>query len=143
MEKVSISKFREAPYRGFGGKGKNIAYQLPMFGGNAVYQARAILGLEVMDDYNNLRIHTPIIASSITTNTNVFYPNPTRGDIMINHKCENNCYVEIYDLTGRLVLKQILDGKLLSVKTIPSGSYVFKLKSGNVLISEELVNIIK
>jgi hypothetical protein len=123
---------------------ENIAYQLPMFSGNAVYQARAILGLEVMDDYSNLRVRAPQnIASSINTKTNVFYPNPTRSEIMINHNCENNCIIEIYDLTGRLVFMENIVDNVISVKSLTAGTYIFKLREGNEIKNEELINVLR
>jgi hypothetical protein len=117
---------------------------LPLLGGSAVYQARAILGLEIIDDYSNLRVRAPQnIASSINTKTNVFYPNPTRSEIMINHNCENNCIIEIYDLTGRLVFMENIVDNVISVKSLTAGTYIFKLREGNEIKNEELINVLR
>jgi hypothetical protein len=121
---------------------ENIAYQLPLFGGNAVYQARAILNLELIDDYSNLRFRNIKNETLTAVKSNIFYPNPAKNEISINYNCGNECIVEIYDLTGSLVLIKMFDNKTLSVKTLVSGSYIFKLKSGNIIIADELITII-
>jgi hypothetical protein len=223
MEKVSISKFREAPYRGFGGDIpedvvyqsfyntmdagiigekeyitslirdedytnalaavtamndtnlleynfkvvneiyinccvsdttemtetqklilENIAYQLPLLGGSAVYQARAILGLEIIDDYSNFRIRNSQ-SNDVTKDEklNIFYPNPAKNELWINYHCDNKCVVELFDLTGRSVKSISLNGNSFSIKDIPSGSYLIVLRRNNELITREIVQIIR
>jgi hypothetical protein len=111
---------------------------------NIDYQARAILGLEIMDDYSNLRIRNPKSTyTSKSLRANIFYPNPARDEIFINYIGVNDCAVEIYDMTGRLIFKQTLPDKKISVKSLSPGSYIFKLINGKKILAEELINVIK
>ena len=68
------------------------------------------------------------------------YPNPANDQVMIslNHVNEN-MYVELIDVTGRLVATKNVEkgSKLINIdtSTLPSGIYNYRLKSENGLIS--------
>ncbi|MBA3901794.1 MAG: T9SS type A sorting domain-containing protein [Bacteroidetes bacterium] len=138
-EDVVYQNFYSTMDAGIVGEKENITALI-----NAVYQARAILGLEVMDDYSNLRIRNPKSTyTSKSLRANIFYPNPARDEIFINYIGVNDCAVEIYDMTGRLIFKQTLPDKKISVKSLSPGSYIFKLIIGKKILAEELINVIK
>lgn len=70
---------------------------------------------------------TVTAASGIDENyseTLTIYPNPTSGTIYLKGLIPANSTARIYDLTGRMVLEQILDGQEIDISSISNGAYL-------------------
>ena len=86
----------------------------------------------------------------IQTNTPAYliYPNPTTGDLFISRSdvYEGHLDIEVYDLSGRLVLQKSLsvqDG-LTELKTsFDSGLYQLKIISSDGVISVQKITVSK
>lgn len=65
------------------------------------------------------------------------YPNPASQSLFITSAYAT---VEIYDLTGKLVLSRVLNGKTeLNISPLPEGMYIISLKGAQGLVSRKLV----
>jgi hypothetical protein len=69
-----------------------------------------------------------------------FYPNPVKnGFVNINSKTEGTKTIELYDLTGRLVMSTKLDTSILDVSSIGSGIYLLKVTISNRTSTNKLI----
>ena len=69
-----------------------------------------------------------------------FYPNPVKnGFVNINSKTEGTKTVELYDLTGRMVMSTKLDTSTLDVSNIGSGIYLLKVTISNRTSTKKLI----
>lgn len=105
---------------------RNIAYMTPMEGGPGVFNARAMLGLEVNDPDLILRTANPDL--KIYNSTVTIYPNPTNG--IINLKNADNTTIEISDAAGRVVMIAKNINKL-SLEDYDNGIYYFRITQLN------------
>jgi len=86
----------------------DIAMQCPRSGGEAVYRARAILGIDVDDTQLAYRFSNPVVTNA--RNAIEIYPNPSSGKVTINCDLEEGeiANVRIVDAMGKLVKAQEL-----------------------------------
>ncbi|WP_051289325.1 S8 family serine peptidase [Chryseobacterium daeguense] len=68
---------------------------------------------------------------ALNENTVDFYPNPAKDYLYIKEK-ENNLYISIYDVSGKLVLKTKLNDGKLNISNLLKGNYIvnYVSKSG-------------
>ncbi len=90
----------------------NVAYQNPMHGGTAVYQARAMLFIDVIDDVFSEKhlIHhnLPIVANLAEYK---MYPNPNNGTMQLSYSLSEN-------ETGYVIITNLFGEKVNSYKLI-------------------------
>ena len=69
------------------------------------------------------------------------YPNPTKNILNIKLKNYNNAQVNIYDLNGRVVLKQNLtsDISVIDIQKLNSGLYLLKMNTKNKTITKRII----
>jgi hypothetical protein len=78
--------------------------------------------------------------------SSLVYPNPSDGEytLFINGQQEGECTVYVYSLLGTLVDKFTFSNTLgqhtISLKSKPSGAYLFRIQSGSF---EEKIKVIK
>ncbi|MEP5338212.1 MAG: leucine-rich repeat protein [Algibacter sp.] len=92
-----------------------------------------------------------IVVGSITLNTNSenieqklgfsFYPNPTNGIVSIKNSKVENANVTVYDLNGRALLRNTLNGTLseINISSLASGVYLFKVQVGNSTLTKRII----
>ena len=113
----------------------SIAYQNALIGGEAVYRARAILGIDVDDTQLAYRITSPVITN--VRNDIEIYPNPSSGKVSINCILEEgeSAIVRIVDTMGKFVKSQELksgNNKVsLSSAKFSNGLYNFIITTSN------------
>lgn len=76
-----------------------------------------------------------------TTNQISIYPNPANEVITVNISNESLSRIEIYDITGKLVLSQTVRQKktTIDIKDLNSGMYLMNVISGNAKYSERII----
>ncbi|NVN96550.1 MAG: T9SS type A sorting domain-containing protein [Bacteroidetes bacterium] len=126
----------------------NIAMQLPFMGGEAVYSARVILGLDPANlklAYSKGPQKQPI--SSVESEMVLLYPNPASDivNLIFNSETEGNTVFELYDISSRKLLMQNIPPKTIeytiSLINIKSGIYYCRISNNNnnVLLKSKLI----
>ncbi|MBL7915504.1 MAG: T9SS type A sorting domain-containing protein [Bacteroidia bacterium] len=117
-----------------------LAYEHPFYEGRAVYMARALLNIKVIDYLEGLRIGN----TSFSTSTNPkekekftqIYPNPNRGELIVrvlNRDAFRECNIVVYDLTGRILMRTATYDPITNLKmpNLQPGSYLIEIASGD------------
>ena len=85
-----------------------------------------------IDDISDLGSHsTPLEINDFDENSFSFFPNPVKSN-QIFFKFTSELKVEIYDITGKLIINTLLKDrttKSLDVSTLNSGLYVVKMSN--------------
>ncbi len=129
---------------------ENIAYQNPMKGGDAVYMARVMLFIDVIDDgYNGGKRFTSKKPPVPALTSYKMYPNPNNGTMQLSYSLNDNetGYVEIYNIMGEKINEyKLLSGtSLLNIREpqLENGVYFYqvykndnKVYSGKIVISK-------
>lgn len=110
---------------------KKIAYQSPRVGGNAVYQARAMLGLIILDT-ETYSAKSSSISIEIIDKIKL-YPNPASEvlnyEFELEHPEKGN--VKIYSILGQTLKEFSVNHKLSSgtvdISSFSKGVYLFEL----------------
>lgn len=68
----------------------------------------------------------------------LIYPNPSNDYVYISTKDKIN-KVELFDLTGRLVLDFNHDSKKLDIRSLPKGIYYFKVQTESDIFSRRII----
>ncbi|MBL7928721.1 MAG: T9SS type A sorting domain-containing protein, partial [Bacteroidia bacterium] len=115
---------------------ENIAYQNPITGGSAVFQARAILFLEIHDIPLALRIRNPVNKEPKHQSQFIVQPNPANENCTIKFpESDTNLAFEIRDVTGRLVfhkkIKPTVNSLNLNLQFLQQGVYCVRINDGN------------
>jgi hypothetical protein len=110
-----------------------IALQVPYFGGDAVYEARALLGLDILD-YPAI----PYRQQSPDQRTNrqfLVYPNPAT-DLLVfesDNELDSRGLLQVFTTSGKLVKTQIADAEVLQfsldVSALVPGIYFYTYTS--------------
>lgn len=101
----------------------------------------------VTNTTENILVETlPFISSSPETledNQVHISPNPSNGsiniDIVQNFTPYEKSEINIYDLTGRNVLRQSLQNKMTTIRNLDKGFYIISLKWNNKLVSKKII----
>lgn len=129
--------------------GSNVKFQVSSNGGGSWNTLYTIAGNSLVDatyiPVQNLNITSSSDVSSVNVN---LYPNPTLGAININliANMQTNVKVEIYDMTGRMVVDDFVianvGSNLISetIEQMPAGAYLLKVSTSDQVV---LKNIIK
>ncbi|HNM26305.1 MAG TPA: T9SS type A sorting domain-containing protein, partial [Saprospiraceae bacterium] len=111
-----------------------IAGQCPLEGGDAVYEARAIVMQLTGADFNDLDICASANRSIVRTEKKaeaktVLYPNPTTGLVRWAESATDLVQVEVYDPFGRLLLTRLTTDPYIDLRPLPDGRYWIRLYS--------------
>ncbi len=95
---------------------ENVAYQNPLKGGSAVYMARAMLFIDVIDEgYADKRLtNKPQQITNTVGNYNL-YPNPNNGAMQLSYSLAEN-------ETGYLTITNVLGEKISTYPLVKNGS---------------------
>ena len=109
-----------------------IAYTHPFYGGEAVYWARAILHLDVVDVLPPMRKQRPINQSNkkVVINIGKLFPNPASKSTNFSFKHDSEITVELklYDSYGKLYYQHFLLGNELTSPLFDFPSSVYQLQ---------------
>nr|MBP9151702.1 T9SS type A sorting domain-containing protein [Flavobacteriales bacterium] len=64
------------------------------------------------------------------------YPNPAKGDVTFELSKTDNWTIHIYDVAGKLLIKQQLKGNRLTLSSLKPGFYVAEFSNADSVISE-------
>jgi parallel beta-helix repeat protein len=124
-----------------------IAKSSPISGGIGVYDARAMLFLEVHDS-SALRLAPEHGLNNGASLPGHIYPNPSTGTLMLNYELPEGQtgVMQLYDLTGRIVHRYPLVGGMpiqqFDASDVPAGLYFYSVIVGNeAILSEKLIII--
>ena len=106
---------------------------------NYCYKVRTVNGLcagttsdEVCVTFTNVGIKEQNISNFL------IYPNPTKETIFIN--CENHSTIKLYDMFGKEVLTQNVNGKIIiNISHLPNGIYSVRVFSENNVIGNSKI----
>jgi hypothetical protein len=124
-----------------------IAYQYPQIGGEAVYRARAILGIDFEDSFLTYRLASQKDNSNSTDFK--LFPNPNSGIFNLEYKLKENisAVAEIFDNFGKLITKIQLESqdKIFSfdLSSIEAGAYSLRIGTSDGQVVTKKVFIIK
>jgi hypothetical protein len=124
---------------------ESIALLTPWIGGEAVYTARILLGID--PDRHGIAYRLQNGDSIINTDSGIkIYPNPTTGNITIEFDNEPNDYivVQVNDLSGKEIFADKLNPAVqvnVELGDISIGAYVLKVSDANGLIETRLLII--
>lgn len=123
---------------------EQIAYITPYLGGDAVFSARVMLGLDVVDEGIEYRQAQESSSKSDIT----IYPNPSTDilNIQFDGYEHIDATVHIYDLSGRLLLTKTVKAldSVLGISSLSEGVYLLKItEEDKVLLSEQLIKLKK
>lgn len=79
-------------------------------------------------DYTANFVYVDDISENADTYLKI-YPNPTSDFIIIENDVISQCDVTLYDIYGKIVLKERIDNNKLDVSNIPNGTYVLTIKT--------------
>ncbi len=98
---------------------ENVAYQNPVTGGNAVFSARSILGLEIHDSPIQLRKSNDVILPVTSLQPDLYvYPNPANESCLIKFSDENSeRKIEIRDALYKIVFSDSAKLSEFSINT--------------------------
>jgi len=125
----------------------NIANQLPFLGGEAVYSARVILGLDPADLNLDYVKNTDVTHSNMVYSDKVkVYPNPANEQINLafENELSMEAEFELYDFSGKLLLRKTIEAKTvfntINLKRVRAGIYYYKINTANeTLANNKLV----
>ncbi len=113
----------------------SIAMLTPYIGGEGVYSARAMLGIDP-EDYN-LPYRLGHFADTVKVdevNSIKIYPNPTKDNLIIEFNNEfNNAEFILYDILGKELINKTINGTKVRVDlgSINSGIYFYSIRGCN------------
>ena len=121
----------------------NIALTSPWIGGNGVFTARHLLGEQVIDFENNLRVRNPEKNESGKLNISI-YPNPASNSITFFYDTYKlaTMSIRISDLTGRILLTQKLESNIVDLQSIPNGIYALSFYDGSSFLSSMKLTVL-
>ena len=81
-----------------------------------------------------------IEATNTTSNQVNVYPNPNNGNFTVETSETSNQLLEVFDLTGRLVLSQTITGKAdINASSLTNGIYNIKISGNNNVVNKRIV----
>ncbi|MBK7966509.1 MAG: T9SS type A sorting domain-containing protein [Bacteroidetes bacterium] len=124
-----------------------IAYQYPRLGGEAVYRARAILGIDVDDTEIAFRIRSDL-GRSIKDNF-IVIPNPSTGEFKVAYSLMEDeiAWLELYDNLGKIISSKMVNNNSTFINFKESrnmsGVYNLKIKTSTGFVANKKVVILK
>ena len=135
MNRVVIAQDRDSIY--LTQEQKNIllpiAYQLPILGGEAVYRARTLLGIDLDESLLSSKFATNYVDMSFESY--LLYPNPNNGSFTINYALQKDeiSQVAVMDAMGKKVRIEQLSNesniKRINLTNQQNGIYFVTLSS--------------
>lgn len=127
----------------------NIATQLPFFGGDAVYSARVILGLDPVNlNLDYIKGYVSTKGNSIYIDRVKIYPNPATNQINLafENELQKEAVFELYDFNGKLILSKTIQASTvyntINLNMFKAGIYYYKLFTTNETIAKNKVVIL-
>jgi hypothetical protein len=138
-----------------------IAEQCPLEGGNAVWQARALIWsiesypVEFTDacmssEKRNMSITEEVNSSSVKQINNFkLYPNPSKGEMTLEYNLNENetGVLSLYDVTGKSLEQIVLNSKfhkvVLNETALEAGVYYYNILVNNKPVQTQKLIIIK
>jgi hypothetical protein len=122
-----------------------IALQTPYVGGDAVFGARVMLGIDP-DDYG-IAYKGELDMGQVVTERYRIYPNPARDVLnieLLDQTFTPKSKIVLLDLTGRVILQTAYQGNArnasLHLDALTNGVYILQVLSGNErLITERVI----
>lgn len=133
---------------------KNISYQCPLAGGNAVFKARALYSLAGGQNYYNDRAICNQAGIELRMNVEKqnsklkIYPNPANERLIIEYMIENSSsgVFKLYNSSGQLIYERKISGNsnLLEINTtnLKQGLYQFSFMVKDSIIENGKIAII-
>lgn len=133
---------------------EDIAYQNPLNGGRAVFMARAMLFLEIVDSESEMRMGLNSINSINSINSNIPIPNNKLNFILVPNPATNQCLLSfrgfnkdllltIKTSNGQTILNQDIsvnaNSFLISTQNFIPGIYIVILNDGESILYQKLV----
>lgn len=114
---------------------QTVANQCPLAGGDAVYEARALVqhftGIQYDDTQLCQNAHdrrNPEQSNSSEASNFVVYPNPTSGQINWTPFAGNEtCTIRLINALGQVILEKQSSNAYLDVQQVPEGMYVIQI----------------
>jgi hypothetical protein len=107
----------------------DIAYMDPIEGGEAVYTAQVLLGVQYVPVYPDVNNRSMLI--QLEENTLKVYPNPVSEELTIECAYSSEFLLQVYSVDGKLILTQnIADDNILhtlDVSRLKKGMYRLKI----------------
>ena len=120
-----------------------------LFGGDAVYSARVILGLDPADlnlDY----VKNPIVMNNKSYADIVkVYPNPANEllNLVFDNELSKEAIFELYDFSGKLIISKTIKPKTvlntINLTKAIDGIYFYKLYTANEILAKSKLVIYK
>ena len=111
-------------------------------GGDAVYSARVLLDMDVMD--YDMEYRTDGSNELQMANRNPFvkvYPNPVKNDMVIDllSDFEELITLSIYDLKGTLVHQELVSEttSFINLNKLNSGTYIYKIYTDTAILHQD------
>ena len=125
----------------------NIAYQSSQTGGDAVFSARVILGIDVINKVDNNQTNPINPQDNVINLASIkVYPNPANKQFTIEFKdVVNNALIEVYSSIGNLVLTDNMQGvyiKNIDVSNLNDGFYFYKITINGTKFSSGKLTIL-
>ena len=125
---------------------ENIAYQNPANGGSAVYRARAILHLRIVDIGNSNQLRFENTTKNKDTSIDVF-PTPTNDKVNIKSTSLSFHTLVLFDATGRTIyaynFKNPRFNYTIDCSLFNPGFYTLKISTNDGAINSKQIIIIK
>lgn len=137
--------------------------QSPFMGGNTtwrlygqIYDKEVVINCEHMFNIDIPSCESPVYSRPIAVNaentgsstlkTCTLYPNPASGTVQLQYDLDvSGTKVELYELTGRLLIQQTLDGSqgtaILNINSYAEGMYVVVIKNGSQILYQQKLMI--
>ncbi len=122
----------------------SIAWTNIWLGGPGVITARHLLGEQVFDLDNNLKIARPTKGNTVLNPNISVYPNPSTETITVFYDKSSieSLFIRLTDLTGRVVLSNKLESNIIKVHSIPNGIYSLSFYANMQFLSSLRVTIL-
>ncbi len=131
---------------------ETIAGMCPLEGGDAVYEARALVAHLTGASYDDVELcavseerkHSENVEATGSLDKIILYPNPTTGLLTWSGTNGQTVLLRLYNNTGQLQLEQILTRTMVQIGYLPEGLYQIQLldaKNKLVLASQKVLLI--
>lgn len=92
---------------------------------------------------NSIQVSTPILSvTDFDTNKKLnIYPNPTSNQVNVEFQTDEIATLEVYDVSGKLLLTELLNHKIntVNLEKLTSGIYFFKISSTEGISTNKII----